>query len=520
MEVLPGTGQPASRNTKTASESEAQTGMNRDVSVSPSFSQLDFDRVRLHTNAQATEAARHIRASAFTLDQTIVLQSDQYDPNRPSGERLLAHEVAHVLQNQQSPAEATVLKRETATEVKDRYTSLGGLNLEEEKLARHLVTCIRNGQYAFVAEVINVVPWSDRDDVGVEIMNVLRGRDLIQIGRNEAGVNLLRTLRNEIGDWWGWTTREEGNLADLLGAVLNDPGERVGWNFGRIEQIKSEGGTDLEALARLFEDDLIIDDGSVASRLQSILSATQSLLIPGLQTGIEFSDTGFAGDQNPGGAGFRDPHPSSRNQVGHFLTAVGLNYSPDVVSRPIPLFGTIRGMVQAPESMSDADVAMRLTIGHEKAPDPNGQMAAIDVVLSGVFEHVLPGPEGESDEEREQRIGRAIVEETRQQIDRIIAAFRTQFQAATDADVQAWNEALHALGSGEQLDMSAAEAPLRRVAINPSGRGNSIQDLRLSLVGWRLGQLISSGSFNDGAAVARWIRSNLGSPASALAPSP
>jgi hypothetical protein len=68
--------------------------------------------------------------------------------------------------------------------------------------------------------------------------------------------------------------------------------------------------------------------------------------------------------------------------------------------------------------------------------------------------------------------------------------------------------------------MSAAEAPLRRVAIDPNGRGNSIQDLRLRLVGWRLGQLISIGAFNDGAAVARWIRSNLGSPASARAPSP
>ena len=142
----------------------------------------------------------------------------------------------------------------------------------------------------------------------------------------------------------------------------------------------------------MFEDDEVIDDGTVAGRLQSILGATGHLVVPGLQTGIDFQDTGFAGNQEPNGPGFRDPHPSSRNQVGHFLTAVGLQFSPAVVSRPIPFFGTIRQMVQAPPTMSDADVALRLTIGHEKAPDPNGTMAAIDVLLTGELEDLLPGP--------------------------------------------------------------------------------------------------------------------------------
>jgi hypothetical protein len=78
-----------------------------------------------------------------------------------------------------------------------------------------------------------------------------------------------------------------------------------------------------------------------------VLAVTEHLAIPGLQTGIDFSDTGFAGDRTANGSGFRDPHPSSQNQVGHFLTATGLQYSPAVVSRQIPYFGTIRQMVGA-----------------------------------------------------------------------------------------------------------------------------------------------------------------------------
>ena len=41
-------------------------------------------------------------------------------------------------------------------------------------------------------------------------------------------------------------------------------------------------------------------------------------------------------------------------------------------------------------------------------------------------------------------------------------------------------------------------------------RGNSHQDLRLSLVGWRFGQLVQGGRFADRYAAAGWLRANLG----------
>ncbi len=105
-------------------------------------------------------------------------------------------------------------------------------------------------------------------------------------------------------------------------------------NQARIRQLAAQAPTDLEALALLFEDDGIVDDGTVPGRLRAILQATERKTIPGLQTALSFGDSGFAGDRRLDGAGFRDPWPASRNQVGHFLTAVGLQFAPEIVARP------------------------------------------------------------------------------------------------------------------------------------------------------------------------------------------
>lgn len=468
----------------------------------------DLTDVRIHTGERAAAAARSIQARAFTHGRDIVIGAGEYALENPEGRRLLAHELTHVLQPQ--PSGLSVLHRETAGDVKERHKDWGGLNLNEEALAAELVGMARAGRYGFVVEVINGLDSFDRDDVAGDMMGAFSITELIRMARNQSAVAMLRRMTEEIGDWSGWVTADESQQADLLGAVLNEPGDREVWNRKRIAALKGEAGTDLEALARMFEDEQIIDDGSVVSRVQAVLGVTESLVIPGLQTGEEFSDTGFRGDQEPGGAGFRDPHPSSRNQVGHFLTAVGLQFSPEVVSRHIPYFGTIRSMVEAPTTMSDAEVALRLTIGHEKAPDPSGMMAAINVLLTGVFADLGPAPEGETEEQHDKRVGQAVSEEIRRQIRAIISAFRTQFLATTDADIAAWNEALGALGDGTVADTSTAETPLSRISINPAGRGNSIQDLRLSLVGWRLGQLITNGAFADGKSVAAWIRRSLG----------
>ena len=68
-------------------------------------------------------------------------------------------------------------------------------------------------------------------------------------------------------------------------------------NRSRIRAIRGEAGlNDAETLARMFEDDQIADDGTVRGRLRALLEATESMLIPAFQMGVEFSDVGFRGD--------------------------------------------------------------------------------------------------------------------------------------------------------------------------------------------------------------------------------
>ena len=58
----------------------------------------DFSDVRIHDGAGAAAAARGLGARAFTLGSDISFAAGQYRPGEPAGRRLIAHELAHVVQ--------------------------------------------------------------------------------------------------------------------------------------------------------------------------------------------------------------------------------------------------------------------------------------------------------------------------------------------------------------------------------------------------------------------------------------
>ena len=60
----------------------------------------DFAGVRVHTNGPAAASAEAVRARAYTAGHNIVLNRGQFSPGTESGRRLLAHELAHVVQQQ------------------------------------------------------------------------------------------------------------------------------------------------------------------------------------------------------------------------------------------------------------------------------------------------------------------------------------------------------------------------------------------------------------------------------------
>ncbi|HXM57299.1 MAG TPA: DUF4157 domain-containing protein [Candidatus Dormibacteraeota bacterium] len=67
----------------------------------------DFSDVRIHTGGKADESARSISAQAYTVGTDVVFRSGAYQPDTPSGRHVLAHELAHVVQQKSGPVSGT-----------------------------------------------------------------------------------------------------------------------------------------------------------------------------------------------------------------------------------------------------------------------------------------------------------------------------------------------------------------------------------------------------------------------------
>lgn len=59
---------------------------------------FDFSHVRIHNDSKAAESAAAVSAHAYTIGRNVVFGAGQYSPQTPEGRRLLAHELAHVVQ--------------------------------------------------------------------------------------------------------------------------------------------------------------------------------------------------------------------------------------------------------------------------------------------------------------------------------------------------------------------------------------------------------------------------------------
>lgn len=106
----------------------------------------DFSHVRIHTGDQAAEMSRELHAHAFTLGDHIYFGSGRFAPETTAGKRLLAHELAHTIQQSgefrpkriqrdwaiepPSPADATrvLTAEEVAAAIRYNRSKLGANN--------------------------------------------------------------------------------------------------------------------------------------------------------------------------------------------------------------------------------------------------------------------------------------------------------------------------------------------------------------------------------------------------------
>ncbi len=90
IQSLRGNGQPMSDATRSYFE--------------PRFGH-QFNQVRIHTDSHAASLASSINARAFTLGQDVVFAGGQYQPDSREGRRLIAHELAHTIQQGKGSAD-------------------------------------------------------------------------------------------------------------------------------------------------------------------------------------------------------------------------------------------------------------------------------------------------------------------------------------------------------------------------------------------------------------------------------
>lgn len=122
-----GHGQPLPDGTR----SQMETGLQQDLSG-----------VRVHSDSASDLLSRQFNAKAFTTGQDVFFRQGAYDPGSSSGDKLLAHELTHVVQQGNAPAKLAGKKmnvsepgdagEQEADRVADKITSPAGVSRQEE----------------------------------------------------------------------------------------------------------------------------------------------------------------------------------------------------------------------------------------------------------------------------------------------------------------------------------------------------------------------------------------------------
>jgi len=71
----------------------------------------DFEHVRIHADSEAAAAARQLGAQAFTHGADLYFGTARYQPHSAGGRRLLAHELAHVVQQGEASSGRSAIQR-------------------------------------------------------------------------------------------------------------------------------------------------------------------------------------------------------------------------------------------------------------------------------------------------------------------------------------------------------------------------------------------------------------------------
>jgi hypothetical protein len=146
----------------------------------------DFSRVRVHTDGQAARSAEALGAQAYTFGNDVVLGAGQYAPHTGEGRQLLAHELAHVVQQGNGNVAPMIQRRLLVTGSKkdiraalDLLEPASGFTLQHDPKTNEvtiIASKLKPQSFVLAGQLATIMSDPDRDAE-------------IHVGRDQLGVN-------------------------------------------------------------------------------------------------------------------------------------------------------------------------------------------------------------------------------------------------------------------------------------------------------------------------------------------
>lgn len=358
----------------------------------------DLSGVRVHTDTQAARTASSIHAKAFTVGSDIAFAAGQFSPNTDAGQRLLAHEVTHVLQQQGGPS-STIFR----TEDKGNADSLiakyrHGWSIDTKGLGQLLfeLAWMSPDHYQLVIDTIGELERFNADDDVAEVFTASSRDDNLQtFASTETGRKMLRALEKAMTEGFA-TLGERGQIIRLRQAVARqvsaDKGKEAGLKIldrpaaaaaaaspkkdaplltlGQLDERLRLADVVLARLAKRYEKDVIATGSIAAARLKlgvvrmgvSVNTAPElSRIVPDAQVILERTesvllnlDLQIAGYRSAGDPASNAYITLTERVRGGYLAAVALLLQDDAV----PAFERAeRVATQLPRALAEVDLA-------------------------------------------------------------------------------------------------------------------------------------------------------------------
>ncbi len=237
----------------------------------------DFSSVRVHTGDRAAQTASALNARAYTLGSDIVFGAGEYAPGSASGQRLLAHELAHVVQQRSAPP---MIQRDLSaynkekTEFMPNYgdpemggaTTFTSISAEAPGIRAALSQLIADGKISEIKSSSGNKSWfAANHHKNAQLADIEKA--FSNAGYSDAG-KLARSLYDIHGEYL--YSNQTITTVTLFGGHSSSSGAKV-----RTETNRSMTEYEIRQARRVFKDaitynDVTIAEGSISAKIGSV----------------------------------------------------------------------------------------------------------------------------------------------------------------------------------------------------------------------------------------------------------